>query len=153
DGGVGPVGAVLDGVNDVGDVLLPLQEAGVAGVFVVGAQRLDEANRREVAAGQGRKEVGLVLQVGGRERVALAVGQPGGAVVVVGQRVVVPLEQGVGGVVGRLLAAVGRVGRRAGQGVVPAAGVPLPVHPRLVEAVADGREVVRLAGVAVVLRR
>src|SRR5262249_53138395 len=52
DRGVLPVGAVLDGADEVDGVLLALADVGVAGVLVVGAEGLDEGDRREGAVFQ-----------------------------------------------------------------------------------------------------
>src|SRR5208337_794476 len=95
DRGVRPVGAALDGMHDVGDVLLARQQVGVAGVLVVLANRLDEADGGQVATGQVGEKVILVLEVGRRQRVldhlpGLGVLDPGGEIVVVRQRLVVP---------------------------------------------------------------
>src|SRR5262249_33187513 len=140
DGGVGPGVAVLDGVDDVGDVLLALQQVGVTGVLVIGADRLDEADRGQTAVGQVGEERRLVLQVGvGVEQavglgVRRAVGVERGVVGVVGEGLVVELVAAPEGV---------RLGG-AKEGVIPAAGVPPPADPRVVQAVADGRGVGRV---------
>ena len=68
DGGVLPVGAVLHGLHQVGDVLLALLEVGVARVLVVRAERLDEGDGRQAVVLQRGEEVGLVLQVRGPAR-------------------------------------------------------------------------------------
>src|SRR5262249_34832408 len=75
-------------------------------------------------------------------------------VVVIGEGLVVPLEQGVDGCVRRNLAVVGGIAYRAGQGIVPAAGVPLPTDVLLAKAVADGgHERARLIGRIAVVER
>src|SRR5262249_51370775 len=81
-----PLGAVLHGVDNVGHVLLALEERGIAGMLVVGAERLDETDRRQVAGLEVREEIDLVLEVGFAAR---AVGRE---VVEIGERLVVPLE-------------------------------------------------------------
>src|SRR5215468_9386377 len=83
DGCMGPIGAVLDGVDDVGHVLLASEQVGVAGVLVVWAERLDKADSGKIANVEIVEEINFVLQVRRRQRVPLPVGQPGGEVVVV----------------------------------------------------------------------
>src|SRR5262249_46895548 len=138
DGSVGPVGTVLHGVDNVGDMLLASQQVGVAGVLVVRAERFDEGDGRQAAVGEIGEEVVLVGQVLAavgihRGRAVVDHELAGGGVkeewrevVVVSERLMVPLEERINGGVGRRLPIVGRVARRAGQGIVPAAGVPLP---------------------------
>src|SRR5262245_59991224 len=46
---VGPLGAVLNRVDDARHVLLSREQIGVAGVLVIPAYRFDETHRREIA--------------------------------------------------------------------------------------------------------
>ena len=71
------------------------------------------------------KKVVLVLQVSSGNRIALAV-YPRCIVVVIGKRLVVPLEERIHRRIWRNHAVVRRVGGRAGQCVVPSTRVPLP---------------------------
>ena len=50
DEAVVPVLAVLDSLDNVGDMLLALQQVGIAWVLVVGAKRLDEAYGRQIVS-------------------------------------------------------------------------------------------------------
>jgi hypothetical protein len=118
DRDVGPVGAVLDRANQVRDVLLSLDERGVAGVLVVRPERLDEGDRRQRPVAEGSGELLLILQVGRlRRRAVRVVGE-------VGERLVVVLEERV---------------RFPGERIVPAAGIPGPADILLAQAIADGR--------------
>jgi hypothetical protein len=97
-------------------------EVGVARMLVVGADRLVERDRRQVAAVDRGDQVLLVLEM---LRLGLAAV---GELLEVGERLVVELERWIG---------------LAGQGVVPAAGVPGPADALVREAIADRRHVLR----------
>src|SRR5207249_1861739 len=86
-GAIRPVGAVLHSVYEVGHVLLALQVAGVAWVLVVCADGFDERHRGQVVAGERAHEVLFVLQVG------RSAGRAVGVVGIVGERLVVELEE------------------------------------------------------------
>src|SRR5262249_52025051 len=98
NGCVRPLGAVLHGMDDVGHMLLPLQQVGIARMLVIRPKRLDKTDGGQVAAGQIAEEIRLVLQVGigVQESVVLGVGGPirveGSVVGVVGKRLMVVLE-------------------------------------------------------------
>src|SRR5438105_14846443 len=122
-------------------------------MLVVGAQRLDEDDRRQVFGLEIREEVVLVLKVCRRYQIADAILERS-IVVVIGEGLMVPLEQGVDRRVWRNDAVVGGVAGRTGQGIVPAAGVPLPADVPGAEAIANCRNegAGRIVRVAVVLR-
>jgi len=61
NGGVFPEAAVLDGLDDVGDVLLAAQKIGVTGMLIIRTQRLDKGYRRQLIAQQIAEERRLVL--------------------------------------------------------------------------------------------
>src|SRR5262249_5320051 len=109
DSRVRPIGAVLNGVDDIGDMLLPVEYVGVARMFIVRANRLDEANGRQVSIGQVIEEIEFVLEMSSGQRVALPIGQPRREIVIVSKWLVVPLKQRVRRVVRRGLAVVGRI--------------------------------------------
>ena len=147
----------LDHRQQVDEVVAPGRQARVAGMLVLLADRLDEADVLEVAGLLVRRlrqllEVQLVLEVrpAGRAR---------GVVGVVVERLVVELEQAVRaervgvGRVGRSGARVGSLqvfgsataapvrpagAARVARGVVPAARVPRPVDAGRGQLVADG---------------
>ena len=91
DGGVVPVRAVLDRADQIGDVLLAVEQGGVAGVLVVGAERLDERHGGQLCRRRRPcRSPSSSLQV---------LGPAGRAVGVVGverERLVVELEQRIG---------------------------------------------------------
>src|SRR5207244_3295780 len=135
------------GPDQLDEVGVALVLAAVAGVLVLGAERLDERHRRQRAVLEVGPEVGLVLEVGGPVRpVFRGVVAEGG---VIGERLVVELEAGIGapgpGQVGpsRGIGAAGAgpvgpagAGGHAG-GVGPAAAVPGPGQARPAQPVAD----------------
>jgi len=82
-------------------------------MLIVGAERFDEHNRGQALVLQVREEVNLVLQVRRRNPIAHAI-RPRGVVVVVRERLVVPLEQWVHRRVRWHYAIVGRIACRAG---------------------------------------
>src|SRR5262249_55584874 len=135
-----PIRAVLDGGHETGHVLLPLEQAGVTGVLIVGTERLDETDARQLAVRQISKELGFVLEMRSRTRVRgiqRAVRIERRVVSVISKRLVVELEERVG---------------LSGQRVIPAARVPAPADTRGTEPVADIRRVVRLRRIVVVDR-
>ena len=65
DGGAGPEGGFLDGVDRVDDKGLLVERVGVGGVSILIAGSLQEANRRHVSGGERIGEVmDIVLVVG-----------------------------------------------------------------------------------------
>ena len=56
-------GLVCTALDQLGDVLLARDEVGVAGVLVLGAERLDERDRGQRARLARGHEIGLVLEV------------------------------------------------------------------------------------------
>lgn len=61
DKAIVPVLTVLDSLDNIGDVLLTLQQVGIAWVLIVGAERFDEAYGRQIVILQIEEEIGLVL--------------------------------------------------------------------------------------------
>src|SRR5260370_10155083 len=138
DESVAPIVAVFHCAHKIRNVLLTLQQAGVSGMLIVGSQRLNKDDRRQAFGLQIQEEVVLILQVRGGYWIADAILERS-IVVIIGEGLVVPLEQGVDGSVLRNDAVVGGVAGRAGQGIVPAARIPLPTDVVRAEAVADCR--------------
>src|SRR4051812_20627954 len=143
-GVAGPL-AVLDGADEVDQVPLAVRRAGVAGVLVLGAVRLDEAHGREGAGLGSREEVllilqmrtsGLALPIGGevRERLVVVLEVRARAVRVDGGRAVCRVLAGARSVAVGPATATHVAGR-----VVPAAGVPRPRDISGTEFVADVR--------------
>ena len=91
DESLSPVRASTYRLDDVGNVLLTLQQVGIAGMLVVRAQRLYEAHRRKIMIFQIEEEIIFILQVSGGNQIALAI-YPRSVVVVIGKWLVVPLE-------------------------------------------------------------
>ena len=69
DGGAGPEGRLLDGVDHVDDEGLLVERVGVAGVAVLVAGGLQEADCGHVAGGESSGEVVRVVLVVGGDRV------------------------------------------------------------------------------------
>src|SRR6516164_11546044 len=107
-------------------------------MLIVGPQRLNKGDRRQVFGLQIQEEVVFILQVCRGYRIADAILERS-IVVIIGEGLVVPLEQGIDGWIRRNDAVVGGVAGRAGQGIVPAASVPLPTDVLPAESVADSR--------------
>src|SRR5882762_9859314 len=132
---VAPIVTVFHCAHKIRNVLLTLQQAGVSGMLIVGSQRLNKGDRRQAFGLQIQEEVVFILEVCRGYRIADAILERS-IVVIIGERLVVPLEQGIDGSVLRNDAVVGGVAGRAGQGIVPAARVPLPTDVLRAEAVA-----------------
>src|SRR5215472_3566475 len=88
---------------------------------------------------QIQEEIAFILEVCRRYRIAGAIFERS-IVVIISEGLVVPLEQGIDGSVRRDDTVVGGVADGTGQGVVPAARVPLPTDALRAEAVADCRD-------------
>src|SRR6266404_5685103 len=108
-------------------------------MLIVGSQRLNKGDRRQAFGLQIQDEVAFILQVCRGYRIADAILERS-IVVIVGEGLVVPLEERVDRSVRKNDAVVGWVAGRAGQGIVPAAGVPLPTDFLGAEVVADCRD-------------
>jgi hypothetical protein len=127
--------AVLNRLDQVDQVPLTVLRAGVSGMLVLRAVRLDEADRRQRAGPRRRVERGLVAQMiagmlaGARVDVAWLI--PGEVI----ERLVVVLEQAAG---------------VAGVRVVPATGVPRPGDALFGQLVADRPAVVGCGRIGVV---
>src|SRR6266545_5877563 len=65
DRGIGPGRALLDGLDQIGHVLLAARQVGIAGVFVVGAGRLDKRDRRQGVVVRRPQKLLFVVQVRG----------------------------------------------------------------------------------------
>lgn len=85
--------ALLDGRDEIRDMLLPREQVGVARVLVVRTERLYEADCGKPLAREVGEEIGFILQVPCRPRVAVAVGEKWRVVVVVREGLMVPLEK------------------------------------------------------------
>jgi hypothetical protein len=107
-------------LDDVRHVLLTLQQVGIAGMLVIGTERLDKGDRGQVVILQIEEEVGLILTMSGGNQVPLAV-PPRSIVVVVGKRLIVPLEKRSNRWVRRNHTVVRRIAGRTGQRIVPSA--------------------------------
>src|SRR5258708_24067903 len=116
DGAVGVETVGLNRASQVRDVLLAAREICVAGMFVIGTKRLDEANRRESAVRQVVEERLFVLQVRG--------GASGRGI----QRAV-RIEWRVLGIIseGLMMELKERI-RISIDGVAPATRIPSPAH-------------------------
>src|SRR5260370_14536864 len=108
-------------------------------MLIVGSKRLNKGDRRQAFGLEIQEEVAFILQVCCGYWIADAILERS-IVVIVGERLVVPLEQGVDGSVLRNGAVVGGGASHPGQGSVPAARVPLPTDVLGAEAVADCRD-------------
>src|SRR6266545_529175 len=119
DRGIGPGRALLHRLHQIGHVLLAARQVGIAGVFVVGAGRLDKRNGRQGVVVCRAQKVLFVVQVRGLAGRSIAVFGD------VGEWLVIELEQRIG---------------VPGRSIVPAAREPAPRDAVLVEAVADRRQ-------------
>ncbi len=165
DQGVAGLGTALDGLDQVDQVIGAVRLARVAGMLVLVAEGLDEADLRQGAVLRRGEERDLVLEVRG------AVGCARGIAREVVERLMVELERRVRAEREGLPVGDGHVRVRAGRPgaigparsvrvagrVVPAAGVPRPADPGVAHPVADvqrGRGVVRgrLRGAEAALR-
>src|SRR5258705_9058238 len=107
-------------------------------MLIVGTQRFNESHRWQAFPPQILEEVIFILEVWSRYRVAPAILERG-VVVIEGEGLVVPLEQGIDGRIRRNDAVISRIADRAGHGIVPAAGVPLPADVLRAQTIPDCR--------------
>ena len=121
-------------------MLLALEQTGIARMLVVGPQRLDEADGRQAFVPQVLVEVAFILQVRRGKRIAGAI-LPRRVVVIVRERLMMPLEQRIDRRIRRHDTVVGWVAGRAGQRIVPTTRIPLPAHVSGAQTVADGGDV------------
>src|SRR5215472_7222509 len=106
-------------------------------MLIVGSQRLNKDDCRQVPGLEIQEEVVFILEMFRRYGIAGAILERS-IIVIIGQGLVMPLEQGIDGRVRTNDTVVGRVAGGAGQGIVPAAGIPLPTDAVRAEAVANG---------------
>src|SRR5262249_33242818 len=122
DGGAGPERALLDRLQNRRHLVVATADVGVARVLVLRADRLPEDDRRQIAGRDAGEQLLFVLQVLLAGLGAIA------KLLEIGEGLVVELEEIV---------------RLAGDGVVPAAGIPDPADALFAQAVADGDAVLR----------
>src|SRR5262249_28871704 len=115
DGAAAPERAPLEPSEDARHLVIAARDVGITAMLALRAARLPERHRGQAAVGDRGQQVGLVLQVLGARRRALAVARE------VDERLMMELEQSV---------------RLAGERVVPAAGIPGPADAFVAEAVA-----------------
>src|SRR5260370_33904384 len=91
-----PIVAVFHCAHKIRKVLLTPQQTGVSGMLIVGSKRLNKGDRRQAFGLEIQEEVAFILQVCCGYWIADAILERS-IVVIVGERLVVPLEQGVDG--------------------------------------------------------
>src|SRR5947208_12658782 len=123
-------------------------------MLIVWSERLNEIDRGQLLILQIEEEVCFVLQMCCGHWIPLTI-YPRRVIIVIDKRLMVPLKQRVHRRIRWNDTAVCRVYCCTRQGVIKSAGIPLPTHAFVVEAVADCRNIgaSRICWVAVVLGR